>query len=424
VHFLVTVAVLSYVQPQAGSADGVQAAEVARLITVMRAKGTRVVEDPVAQAARWHAQGVVDERSLGFLSRAAELVRAGRRARERVELERAEAALAEAEALYAPELGRPGVAAEAALAALEHGIALYELGSAPSSFSSGSGSGAASAAGLKRAAERAFRRAVALEPSTTLTEASVRPELVRAFLTTLRAARRVRLIVRPTAAEAPDARDAQDRAPLAEVQVRVDGQPLSATADGEFAVDVGEGEHLVAAAARDRPPLTKLVEVAAPGLELTVPLPRDRVAERLAELRERPTREALATLAHTLNVHAVVMVLAADGRGRNLVMVAQRFSPGCTTPTVNAPSAAELERRLAAAPCRADEPIAVLEPRALVAAGGAALAARPPRWFERPWVWVTTLSALSLGVVVLATTLPQATESRAIVDGANFAIRR
>ena len=157
-QFLVTVAVLVTAPPSGGAAAR-RGAATAALVAAERARGASdVVVNPLAMlAAGWTA-----ERNLAFFGRGAALVAEGRRALERVELDEAEKRLGEAEAVYAPELGRPGVAAEWAEAATWHGVALFELK-------------------RRDEAAEAWGRAKALFTDTLLTEAMVRPEVARAF---------------------------------------------------------------------------------------------------------------------------------------------------------------------------------------------------------------------------------------------------
>jgi hypothetical protein len=108
------------------------------------------------------AAGWTKEKNLAFFARGAQLVSDGRRALARVELEKAEALLAEAESAYASKLTWPGAGAEWAEAAKWHGVALFEL---------------------KRVqeAQHAWAGAKALLPESPLTEAVVRPEVARAY---------------------------------------------------------------------------------------------------------------------------------------------------------------------------------------------------------------------------------------------------
>src|SRR5207253_353342 len=103
-----------YAPPSGGATLERLGAERA-LEAAARARGASVVANAVAQARRptaWIAKSRLD-----FFGRAAKLVSDGREALARVQLVDAEARLAEAERVYAPELWLPGAAAEAATAA-------------------------------------------------------------------------------------------------------------------------------------------------------------------------------------------------------------------------------------------------------------------------------------------------------------------
>jgi hypothetical protein len=157
VHFLVTVAVL--VQAPTSGGAGARLGEArAAVAAAERARGADVLEDADAMlAAGWTA-----ERNLAFFGRGARLVADGRKALARVELEKAEALLAEAERAYESKTALPGARAEWAEAAKWHGVALFELK-------------------RREPAARAWARAKALSPESPLTEALVRPEVAAAF---------------------------------------------------------------------------------------------------------------------------------------------------------------------------------------------------------------------------------------------------
>lgn len=156
---LVVLTVLVYAPPAGRAGDRSQ--DVARALTeALRAGGAEVVDGPVDAARVEHARGWVPEEALAFFARGRALVEDGRRALERVELAEAVAKLEAAEAVYAPERDRAGVPALLAQAALLRGRALYDLGRVEE-------------------ARATFRRAAALDPTQRLTEAMVRPQLVR-----------------------------------------------------------------------------------------------------------------------------------------------------------------------------------------------------------------------------------------------------
>jgi hypothetical protein len=157
VHFLVTVAVLVSAPPSGGAGARLDEARAA-IAAAERARGVDVVEDPEALvAAGWTA-----ERNLAFFARGAQLVSDGRRALARVELEKAEALLGEAERAYEAKPAWPGARAEWAEAAKWHGVALFELK-------------------RREPAMRAWARAKGLLADSPLTEAMVRPEVATAF---------------------------------------------------------------------------------------------------------------------------------------------------------------------------------------------------------------------------------------------------
>jgi len=157
VGFLVTVAVLVSAPPSGGAQARLGEARAA-IVRAERARGAEVLEDPAALVA----EGWTAEKNLGFFGKAAQLVSDGRRALARVELDKAEALLAQAESVYGAESARPGVAAEWALAATWHGVVLFELK-------------------RREEANRAWARAKSLVPDEPLTEAMVRPEVAKAF---------------------------------------------------------------------------------------------------------------------------------------------------------------------------------------------------------------------------------------------------
>src|SRR5262249_12032258 len=138
------------------------------LIETLRVGGVTVEAEPLARL-----QALIDERwapraRWRFFAEAHQKMAEGRRALERVELRSAEAAFAAAEAMYGVELGSPGVAALHSRAALQHGIALFELGDLVG-------------------AAKAFRRARALDAEAILNETMVRPNVVSAFRAALAA---------------------------------------------------------------------------------------------------------------------------------------------------------------------------------------------------------------------------------------------
>lgn len=152
-----TVAVLVSAPPSGGAGARLDEARAA-IVKAERARGTEVLEDPAALVD----EGWTAEKNLAFFARGAQLVSDGRRALGRVELEKAEALLAEAESVYENERLRPGVAADWALAAKWHGVVLFELK-------------------RRDEANQAWARAKSLMPDEPLTEAMVRPEVAKAY---------------------------------------------------------------------------------------------------------------------------------------------------------------------------------------------------------------------------------------------------
>src|SRR5260370_1211697 len=213
-------AVLAYAPPSGHAGAELQAVSSA-VKRAVRAAGAEVLDGAVDRARAEHARGWVAEEALGFFQRGRALADEGRRALERVELEKAEDDVGRAERLYGAELERPGVAELWGAVALERGVALFELGRV-------------------EAARRAFRRAQALDPAAELTEAKVRPDVARAFAdavaVTATARARGKLTV---SAPGP--------------QLSIDG---GAPAPSPVTVDLAEGEHLARAGARRaaRPP--------------------------------------------------------------------------------------------------------------------------------------------------------------------------
>jgi hypothetical protein len=157
VGFLVTVAVLVSAPPSGGAQARLGEARAA-IVKAERARGAEVVED----ARSLVQSGWTAEANLAFFAEAAARVQEGHRALARVELERAEEAFAAAERIYSEHAALPGVRIEHAEAAKWHGVAWFELKN-------------------KQQAADAWGRALMLDPKVELTEAMVRPEVVRAF---------------------------------------------------------------------------------------------------------------------------------------------------------------------------------------------------------------------------------------------------
>ena len=397
----VTVAVLTYGPPSlAPRTEAVGRAVRAAAL----ARGMAVVDGPlVARAEEELARGWIGEAQLAPLGRAREAIADGRRALERVELERAEAALGRAEAALDDEalLGWPGAATVRAEAARLRGVALYELGRAA-------------------AAGEAWRRAAALEPAAAVTEAEVRPDVVRAW----RAA-----IARgaSTAAAAATAR----------LEVRWDGCALPAVLelDGRevphegCAVDVpvAPGVHFARVRGAGRP-AARLVEVVAGEAAPTVTLRRGLDDwEALSAGHERPARAALAAAARAIGLDGAIVVGFGVDRGDAVVYGARVTAAGCATDVVREAASDEaraaelLVGRLASADERCGEAARALDDgRAIVEAPGVArpterpavppstptkpppqtTTARGKRIWERPWLWlgIVGVSAAAIGL--------------------------
>jgi hypothetical protein len=214
--------------------------------------------------------------------------------------------------------------------------------------------------------------------------------------------------------------------------------------DSEVAVDgvvgreleVGEGEHRVAARHAGCLPDEVVASVGGADLEVHIALATDREQRRIERLSERAGRESLAALARTLALDGIVLIAARyDGRPR---VVAQRFTPdGAVTRQVEAPlreldeAAAfrELAARLEAAPVGEritifDPPVAAKPaPAAKVEARRATPREERVPFYRKPWMW---LGVLVVAVAALAATaaIPTPAPSGTVhVDGKDFAGR-
>lgn len=387
----VTLAVLTYGPPSLaprGEAVGraVRAAAQARGDVVVDGS-----EPLVARAEEELARGWIAEAELAPLERARVAISDGRRALERVELERAEAAFARAEGALDDErlLGWPGAATVRAEAARLRGVALYELGRAA-------------------AASEAWRRAAVLEPAVAVTEAEVRPEVARAWRGAIvRGAATARLEVRW---------DGCARAAV----VELDGREVPHEGCAVESA-VAPGVHFARVRGAGRP-VGRLVEVAG-GSTATVALRRGLDDwEALAEGRERPARGALAAAARALGLDGVVAVAFGIDRGEPVIYGARVTAAGCATEVMREGAADEaraaeaLVARLSTAEERCgDAGRALDDGRALVEAPGVARpterppspveppkrpSPRRPRLWERPWLWlgIVGVSAAAIGL--------------------------
>jgi hypothetical protein len=359
------------------------------------------------QAALEHAAGDVDLHALrsaiadreagwvrldelGFFEKARARAEEGRRLLERVELEAADQAFAEAEKIYEQGLGWPGVATLWSQVALWHGVTAFERGRAP-------------------LAKKLFQRATALDPTARLTEASARPDVVRAF--------------------------GEAQKPRAKLKLAVQG-------DGELTVDGGPvppevtaGEHVVVARLPGRRPAAALVEVEGALTVELQPAP-DPLLETLESLRRAPSGEGLRALAGMRGLDAVYVAAAGVDAGELTLVGARVDASGCATAPATATGALEVAaasligRLKEASPACPGAPEAVLQAPAIAHPRPAPVAKKPPpptprkkKVWERPWMWVglLALSAVSIGLAAgLATTN---TAYRANVDGSAFANR-
>ena len=402
-HTLVVLAVLVYAPPTGHGGKRLPEAAQA-LKRALRAGGAEVMDGAIELGRKEHARGWVPREKLAFFAKAGALVDDGRRALERVELDRAEALLGRAERIYEVELARPGVPSLMSAVVLARGVALFEL---------------------KRGAEaaRAFRRAVALDGAAQLTEATVRPDVARAFGEAIAPSKRSKLTIVST----PPAR------------LWVDGRPAG---EAPATLEVGAGEHLVSASAGGRLDTATIVEVGDGGAEVRLSLPVDPLDEALAGLKTRPTRGGVAALVETLGIDgAVAMAIGVDAGV--LTLVGQRFrGTGCATAAHTSREAPDLDRAAdslvkwldaapeGCAPDALDRPDAdgrlVLEAAPIAHPRPEPLASPPvpkaPRlkFYERPWLWAGALVVTSLVVGLSAGLAPHDTTYQANLEGPRF----
>jgi hypothetical protein len=393
VHVVAVLAVLVYAPPSGGAQA--RAAQVGQAVgRALAADGSEAIDGAIDRALAVVAHGWVNENELRFFARARAAEDQGRRHLERVELEHADEALGRAERLYEAELARPGVAPLWSQVALLHGVALYELGRAVE-------------------ARAAFRRAVALEPSATLTEATVRPELARAFLEATPARPPVRLTIE---SEPPS-------------ELSVDGRALGRS---PVTVEVPGPTHVVVARATGRRPEAALVDVDG-ALAVRLELAADLRVAALESLRARPSAAGVAQLAAALGLDGALVVAAGVDAGE-LILVGQRVSAaGCTTPPATVSlrgdalftaATALVERTRAGQRCPGEVEVlaspALTGRRSIAAERAPAAPTRKPRFYERPWLWAGLLVVTSAAVALAATLAPQGTSYRVNVDGNAF----
>jgi hypothetical protein len=387
VHLWPLVAVLVYTPPSGGAGAQRRAIEAA----LGRALGPALDADALGKAQRERASGWLPAGAFDFFQSARAQAEEGRRHLERVELEEAEAAFAEAERIYERELAWPAVAALWSEVALWRGVVAFERHQPD-------------------LAERLFRRAVALDPAARLTEASVRPDVVRAFRQANRARPSVRWMVHSV-----------DGA-----EIRVDNQSPHS--------EVSAGEHVVVARAAGRLPIGVLVAVENPLLVELTP-PPDRLLAALDGLGERPASAGLTALVRTRRLDGVLVAAAVFDRGQLTLVGTRVDEKGCSTAPVEVDgrkleaAAAKLVDHLQKAAVRCPgSPEAVLSapviahPRLALAHKTQPPDNKKPFW-RRPWLWIGLAAVTTATVALGAALAPTATHYQATVDGSQFSTR-
>jgi hypothetical protein len=384
VHLWPLVAVLVYTPPSGGAGERRRAIEAA----LGQALGPALDMDALQKARAERSSGWMPVGVFEFFQAARARVEEGRRHLERVELDEAEAAFLAAERIYERELAWPGVAALWSEVALWRGVGAFERRQ-------------------PELAERLFRRALALDSTARLTEASVRPDVVRAF----REANRPRPLVKWEVRSGATA------------QVRVDDKPLGG--------EVPAGEHLVVASAKGRLPMGILVDVEN-SLILELTPPSDRLLAALEALGERPDSAGLEALFFARPLDGILLAAAGYDRGQ-LTLVGERVDrKGCSTPTVEVDgknldgAAAKLVNHLQKAAVRCPgSPEAVLaapaiaHPRAALAHTAKPLDQKKPFW-RKPWLWIGLAAVTTATVALGAALAPTTTHYQATVDGSQF----
>jgi tetratricopeptide (TPR) repeat protein len=251
-------AVLVYAPAQGGAQAELPRVSAA-LKQALKASGAEVVDHAIEQAKADAQAGFRPKSALAFFTEARAAIDEGRKALERVALEQAQAAFERAEKTLEAHRAEPGAATLAAAATLGRGVALFELGRGDE-------------------ATHAFARAKALEPALELTEATVRPDVARAF----RAA--TPESIAPAPASVPDT------SAVEALRVRPDSPSLRALEDG-----LGLDGILVAAVGHDHGELALIATRAHGGCTSGLAESRaaiDQAAARLVEkLRAAPCAE-------------------------------------------------------------------------------------------------------------------------------------
>jgi hypothetical protein len=139
---------------------------------------------------------------------------------------------------------------------------------------------------------------------------------------------------------------------------------------------------------------------------------------------EGPSLHEIERMQDALRVdNVVVAAIAVDG---NVIhYAATRRGRDCGTETLKSTRADDLLRRLDEAPCRAGAPLAVERP---------AIAPRPqrppvtverrPSLWRRPWLWVTLVGTVGVGVVVAVSLWPRDPSYSLTLDFHPFALER
>jgi hypothetical protein len=332
--------------------------------------------------------GWVRKEELGFFAEARARAEEGRRLLDRVELDSADRAFADAERLYEKALAWPGVATLWSQVALWHGVTAFERGQLP-------------------LAKKLFQRAVVLDPTARLTEANARPDVVRAF------------------GEAQKPRPQVKFSPKGELVV--DGAPP--------APQLATGEHVVVARAEGRRPAAALVDVQT-SMELELVPPLDPVLAQLESLRRAPDREALKALMAARGLDAVYVAAAGVDAGA-LTLVGERLDrAGCSTApatvtlqgsALDVAAASLVDRLQRAQPACPGAPEEILQAPAIAHPRPAPVAVKtpppPPRkkkvW-ERPWIWMGLLAVSVVSIGLAAGLATSDTSYRANVDGSAF----
>jgi len=376
VHAWVLVAVLVY----APGNGGTKRAEVQAALE--KAAGNVDVHALRAAIAE-RAAGWVRAGELAFFERAQAKAEEGRRLLDRVELDAADSDFAEAERIYERNLAWPGVPVLWSQVALWHGVTAFERGQ-------------------PQAAKKLFQRAVVLDPSARLTEASARPDVVRAFVESQKPRPPVPLTVKGEAL--------------------VDAQPAPA--------QISAGEHVVY-----RRGVAALIDAEGPTEVELVPAADPQLAD-LQSLERAPNAAGARALAAARGLDAVYIAAVGLDAGA-LTLVGEKLDgAGCATPpatvvlngaALDVAAASLVERLQRARPTCPSQPEAVIAVSAIAHPRPAPAPVVPPvqgprkkKIWERPWIWMGLLavSVVTIGLAAGLTTTQ--TSYRANVDGSAF----